>query len=290
MPGAKVVSGVNVLTAKSSPFGQFAITQIQSRGTGLQKWIVASGFDPFTDVTEMLAATPADGSHPGGFLAMTGTFNVDGILAAVSGKKNITIGTYGNATLLTLAARNGKINRALAFMGTSVAIAGDVATVKAALDQSIAGSSNSIDQALLTEIGNLSLSEDAWLVSSAPVTLPLFRANRTGRKGIPGQAAQILSSVQSFSAGLKFGPGAVLTADLMVDSAQNAAALGSVVQLGIGMASANAGSYPSKNPRVAVLLPLLQTAVITMNGNDVHLALSIPEPQLELLAAVRPGN
>lgn len=283
MPGAKVVSGVNVLNAKSSPFGRFAITQIESKGAGLQQLIAATGFNPLTDVTEMLAASASDPAHPGGFVAMAGTFNVTQIAAAVSADKTISIGSSDNVTTFTFPAPAGKLKPALAFIGTSIAIAGDSVTVQAAL-----GQSNTIDPALAAQIASLSASEDAWIVSTASIA-SLLPGNLAG-KGIPGQAAQILSSVQSFSGGVKLGDPNRVSADLIANSPQNAAALGSVMQMAVTMFSMNANADAAKNPQLAALLPLLQTAVISATGNDLHLALAVPESQLEALAGTHSGN
>src|SRR5580700_1979973 len=63
MPDAKVLAGVNVDSAKASPFGMYVLTQLQSNNTQLQQLIALTGFDPTRDVDEVLAATDAT---PGG--------------------------------------------------------------------------------------------------------------------------------------------------------------------------------------------------------------------------------
>src|SRR5580700_2023252 len=88
MPDAKVLAGANVTTAKISPLGQYLIAQMQGSGAQLQGLIAATGFDPFTDVTEVLAATAADPAKPGGLVLMDGTFNVAQIVAALQSRNS----------------------------------------------------------------------------------------------------------------------------------------------------------------------------------------------------------
>ena len=67
MPDAKVLAGVNVDSAKSSPFGQYVLSQMQLQDPHLQEITTLTGFDPTRDVHELLVATnstPARASIP----------------------------------------------------------------------------------------------------------------------------------------------------------------------------------------------------------------------------------
>ena len=57
MPDVKALAGVNVDQAKTSPFGQYVLSQMQSNNTDMQKLITLTGFDPTRDVSELLVAT-----------------------------------------------------------------------------------------------------------------------------------------------------------------------------------------------------------------------------------------
>jgi len=74
MPDVKVLAGANVTSARISPLGQFLITQLQGNGVQFKSLIAATGFDPFTDVTEVLAASTVDPAKPGALVMMDGTF------------------------------------------------------------------------------------------------------------------------------------------------------------------------------------------------------------------------
>src|SRR3954454_4643447 len=66
MPDAKVVAGVNVDQAKTSPFGQYVLSQMQLQDTEFQKLVMLTGFDPTRDVHELLVATNGTGKENSG--------------------------------------------------------------------------------------------------------------------------------------------------------------------------------------------------------------------------------
>jgi hypothetical protein len=288
MPDAKVLAGVNVTSAKISPLGQFIITQLMSQSQGkaspLQSLITATGFDPFTDMTEILAATTADPANPGGLLLIDGTFKVDQIVDAVGYQSHheIQILTYAGATLITLTDPKAKINPAVAFIGSGIAVAGDTVSVEAALDRN--SGVNSIDPALAVRVNALSGNDDVWMVGDAPVA-SLLPANATAPGGAV-QALQMLKSIQSYSGAVKLGDNVMTAAQLEANSPQNAEALGNVVKLVVSLGAMNA----SKDPQTAGLLPLLQKLQVSTSGPDVDLALSIPEAQMEGLLKSLAGS
>ena len=57
MPDAKVVAGINVASARNSPFGTFLLRQASGSSTELQKFVDLTGFNAQTDLDEILIAT-----------------------------------------------------------------------------------------------------------------------------------------------------------------------------------------------------------------------------------------
>jgi hypothetical protein len=278
MPDAKVLAGVNATNAVGSPLGQFILTKIG--GQIPQNFTAAIGFNPLLDVSEMLFASVADPANPSGLLLARGTFPVDTITASLSGtggKWQLT--TYGGATLLSATSindtnPNGKVTFAVAFLGNSIAVAGDLASVKAAIDRST--STNSIDPALATIVNQLSANEDEWLVSSTSVA-SLLPANAAPGGTATGPAATLLPmlrSIQSFHGGVKFGDNVAFTGEAVASDPQNAAALQAVVKLGVALGGAN--------------VPVLQALQVSTNGSTVNLSLSVPEAQIENLVNSAP--
>ena len=64
MPDAKVLAGVNVAQAKSSPFGQYVLSQISANDPGLQQLASVTGFDPRQDLCEVLVASNGASTNP----------------------------------------------------------------------------------------------------------------------------------------------------------------------------------------------------------------------------------
>src|SRR5215467_10358482 len=71
MPDAKVLAGINVDQAKTSPFGLYVLNQIQAQGAQhLQQVTAQTGFDPTRDLHELLiASNGVPGGHAGLVLA-----------------------------------------------------------------------------------------------------------------------------------------------------------------------------------------------------------------------------
>jgi hypothetical protein len=269
MPDARVLAGVNVTNARNSIFGQFMLAKIPAGDAGFQKLISLTGFDPRQDLSELLMASAAQQGSKSGLVLARGNFDVAKITAALNGQQPQN---WDGAVLIT--STNAKDNGAVAFLNNSIAIAGDVTSVKAALDRQ--NNANSIDPALGAKVQSLSEADDAWTVSIAsPASLlPIGAAADTSGNQITG----ILKNIQSSSGGLKFNDQNVnVSGQAIADTPQNAGALGDVIRLLATLASANAGA----NAQAAAAAQILQSLQITTDGTAVNLALTVPESQLE---------
>jgi hypothetical protein len=276
MPDAKVLAGVNAGSTRMSPLGQFILAKVATLGVGPQKFIAATGFDPLQDASELLAATTGDPSRRGGLLLVRGNFNVAKIVAAVSANlTNVQVQSYNGATLLSATNPKTNVVQALALIGNSVAVAGDLATVEDALNRN--GAPIAIDPALSAQVSQLSSNEDEWLVSSVSVAslFPYLGASSASAL----QALLILRNIQSFSGGMNFAANVQLTAQALTSDAQNATALAAVLKLGVTFASTLGGN----NAQLEELTQFLQTLQVTASGSAVNLSLAIPENQVEAL-------
>jgi hypothetical protein len=291
MPDARILAGVNATTTKISPLGQFVLSKVALQGGELQKFMAATGFNPLQDVSEVLAATTADPAGHTGLLLVRGTFNVDKISAAAAGHADVQTQSYGGATLFSVANQKTKATQALAFIGPTIAVAGDLASVKAAIDRSTGA--NAIDPALALKVNQLSTNEDEWIVSSASVASLLPAGAATGT-GPAAQVLSVLKSIQSFTGGVKLGSDVQITGQAIADTAQNATSLAAVVKLGVNLLSMNSG----KDAQMAQFAQLLQNIQVTTSGSDLNLAMTVPESQVEALlnqmwkpsAAVQPAS
>jgi hypothetical protein len=278
MPDARIMAGMNATKARSSPFGQFVVSKVSLLGAQVQPLIAATGFDPFQDITEVLCATAADPSKPTGILLVRGNFNPDKISALVTSRSGVLVEPYDGATLISLANPNNKNPMAVAFIGSSLAAAGDLASVKAAVDRN--GGAVAIDPALAAQVSQLSSTEDAWVASSASLaSLMPANAGTPTTTGPVAQVMPILKSIQSFSGGVIFADNIQLSAQAVTNSPQNGAALGAVLQLGLNLVSMSS----TNNAQPAPLTQFAQTVQITPNGPAVSISASIPEAQVEAL-------
>ena len=281
MPDAQVMAGINVTTAKISPFGTYLLSQLAaneagSNGHGLQDFIAKTGFDPRQDVTEILSASAGNATAPGGLILAKGNFQVDKLSALVGADSKQQVSSYAGATLIT--SSDPKEPHALAFLGNDIAVLGDVASVKAALDR--AGSVNSISPALATRVQALSTTEDAWTVSLASLAslIPGGLNGPAGNSGA-GQALQFAKNIQASSGGVKFGASIDISGQAVTDTAQNATALADLIRMISSLVSMSA----AQNPPAAGAVQILQSLKVSADGTAVNLSLSIPETQVESL-------
>ena len=270
MPDAKILAGVNVASAKSSPFGQYVLAQIAPHNEELQKMAVMTGFDPRQDLVEILAATNgAAGNHSGLALA-SGTFNTSAIIAAATAH-GATTEIYKGATIISdpKATEPGGI----ACLSFTLAVAGDLDNVKAAIDRQTAPSK--IDSGLAKQANDLSATQDAWVVS---IIAPPKPAVAGPQQGAGNPAAMIpmnaLQQIQSGSAGVKFGTNVVVTAQAQADNAQDAANLAGMLQLLANMAKMQS----DKNPQVAALANAL---TVTSSGTTINATFTVPQEMLQ---------
>lgn len=291
MPDATSLAGANVTNAEITPFGQYILTSLTANANQeLQTFITTTGFDPRHDVSEILAASSGTAANPSGLVLAMGNFQVPQITAAISSKSpELTVQTYGGATLITGPATQTTTGTpqpsfAIAFLGTNIAIVGDVASVKASIDRS--AGANAINPTLAAQVQTLSTTEDAWAVTSQSAAALLGGLGTTaGTSGTSGSLSnpfgQVFNGIQSSSGGIKFGSTVVITGQAVTTDAATAKSLADLIQ---GVAAfASMATAGGQNPQAASIVQLLQGLTVAANGVDVNIALSIPETQLETL-------
>jgi hypothetical protein len=299
MPDAKIVGGINVDSARNSPFGTFLLNHISASDPAFQQFVKASGFNPTTDLREILVASladttaapaktsvPAKTAAPGavqvapqvahtGLILARGTFKVDKISALAKADGKQTVESYHGATLIS-DPKNATAS-AMAFIGTDIVVAGDTASVKAAIDRR--SRNNVLDTEITTKVNALSSSQDAWAVSIAP----LSSMSGAGSADASLQGAlngDLFKKIRQTSGGVKFGTQIEFSTEMVAMDEKNATALGDVVRFLAGMVSMNAGSPKGAPPAI---VSLLKSLTVQTQGNIVSLNLSAPEDQVETL-------
>jgi hypothetical protein len=268
MPDAKVLAGINVDQAKTTPFGQYVLSQIQSQGPHLGQSSAQTGFDPTRDLRELLLAS--DGVPQTGLVLARGAFDAQRIQSAGLGGGGVTEG-YKGITIL----EDPKRTHAVAFLDATLAVAGDLASVKGAIDrQSLAAPL----PAFIGQVDQWSGADDAWALTM----VPLSALNRSAAPVPPNPALQnAFQSIQQAAGGVKFGTQVVFTAQAQTDTAQNATALANVLQFLSSLAQMQAP------PPKAQVGALLQGLAVTSSGNFVNFSWIVAETELEQIMKSR---
>lgn len=275
MPDAKVLAGVNVVSAKNSPFGLYVLNQMAPRNEEFQKMAVLTGFDPRQDLFELLAASNGNpGAHSGLVLA-TGTFNTTAILSAATAA-GATTEAYHGVTIIEDPNPKGTPS-GIAFLGSAIAVAGSVADVKAAIDRQ--STPSTVDAGLVSQANALS-TQDAWVVSiiGPPALGAAHTGGATGTNPAGALPANALKEIVSGSASVKFGANIVVTAQAQADNAQDASTIAGMLQLLANMAKMQA----DKNPQAADLANAL---TVGSTGTTINVTFTLPEEQLQKLVS-----
>ena len=270
MPEAKIVAGVNIAKAKTSPFGQFVLRQMPDNADFAQ-FVAASGFDPRRDLQEVVMATGA--GQKTGLVVARGAFDAAKIaaLAVADGKHQAS--TYNGAQLVT--AIDPANLQAFAMFDNGFAAAGDLASVKSAIDRR--KGSNPVNPLLASKIA-LYGAADAWTVSLVP--LSDLSAPPQGAPPLPGPLqgvlqGDLLKKITESSGSITFDAPVHINGEFVTGTDQDASALGDVVKFLASMVQTNSGA--------SAVTTLIQSLSVSTQGNVLKLGLAIPEAQLENL-------
>ena len=271
---AKVIAGVNVAQAKGSPFGQYVLSQIQLDNRGLKDVIAQTGFDPTRDVYEVLAAGNGDpATEKGtGLVVARGNFNVAGITQAATQHQAVTE-VYKGISIIEDPNRQG----GTAFLNATLVAAGDVASVKAAIDRQSAASS--LPAALVSQINQWSTSTDAWVITTVP---PSSLVLPKGAPKVPGVGVganpntNALTNIRRAAGGVQLGTQVTLKAEAVADNPQDAQQLADGLKLLANLAQMQANGDPA-------LTALLQNLNISAQSNLLNVSASLASEQLQKL-------
>jgi hypothetical protein len=271
MPNATVIAGLNVTQAKTSPFGQYVLTMMSPHDQQLQALATLTGFDPRQDVSELLLATSGGKGPATGLVLARGTFNV-GTLTAAAALAGATTEIYKDIAIVEMP----KASQGAAFLDATLAILGDVASIKGAIDRQ-SPSAQHLGAGLIAQIGQLSGANDAWVLTTvSPASLTLPSAAPT----VPGLNLPALQQIQQASAAVRFGASVTVTAQARLDTPQNATTLAGMLQLLANMAQMQA----QKAPQAAALA---QSLTFSADGTSVSASFSLPEAQMQQLMQSR---
>lgn len=282
-PDSQVLAGLQVTQAKSSLFGQYVLSHLSVNDNKLQEFTAQTGFDPTHNVSEIvIASNGKPNSAANQWLVLAdGTFNVAQITAAARANGGVP-SVYQGVNLVThAAASSAQAATALAFFDTTTALAGDITSVKAAIDRK--QSNAPTDSNVQTQAQQVSANNDFWFVTLVPLSNFSGAIPNSNLNG--AMQGNLLASINQASGGIRFGDTVTISAAAVTRSEKDAQSLVDVVKFFASLVQLNKQNNPAAG-QVATLLDSLQTST---SGNTTMISLAIPEQQLEqLLNSARP--
>lgn len=268
---ATVIAGARVDEVKDSPFGQFVLANMQMEGEEFRKFVDETGFDPRRDLREIVMATLAGASGNEGdrtIIIGKGVFNTVRILAAARRAG----GEVTNYQGVEIVSHTGQRNSgAVAFLDSGLAVIGDSAMVKQAIDRR--GKGASISATTQSKVIALSGQNQIWFYSAvSPASL------FSGHMADPNMGAAVkgglMESVTQAEGGLKFdAKGVQVSGEATARSDKDAAALADVFRFLAGIVATREGNGQN----------LLESLKVTSEGNVMKMSLALPETLLEQL-------
>jgi hypothetical protein len=277
MPDAQVIAGLQVAQAKSSLFGQYVLSHLSVNDTALEQFTSETGFDPRQDVSEIVISSNWKPNTPDNrwLVLAHGTFNVPKITAAAQAN-GAAPGVYHGVNLVTHAASSSSQPAvAFAFFDATTALAGDVTSVKSAIDRKQSGAP--ADSNALAKAQQVSANNDFWFVTLVPLSNFSDAIPNSDLSG--AMQGNLFAAINQASGGIRFGDTVTISAEAVTRSEKDAQALVDVVKFFAGLVQLNRQNNPAAG-QVATLLDTLQTST---SGNTTTISLAIPEQQLEQL-------
>jgi hypothetical protein len=249
---------------------------MQTDDQDLRKFMDQTGFDPRRDLNEILvASTGAEGaSHT--LILGRGVFDAARMTSAAK-QAGATLIHYHGVDILQHKEHDGDGGIALLDGGT--AVAGDMASVQAAIDRRHNGGVPAV--ALADKVRRASTGNDVWFLTLGPPAE--FLDGKIADPNLNGaMKGNMLQSVEEASGGLHFGASNVsLTAEVVARSEKDATALADVVRFFAGMVQLNRPSGADAGQAVS----LLNSLQLSAEANVMKFSLAMPEEQLEKILA-----
>jgi hypothetical protein len=277
-PQTRVIAGLNGTAVKASPFGQYLLSQ--SAKADLSHFIASTGFDPRTNLQQVLFGSAGDANNSQRVLLVKGTFVPVQVLAFAV-KKGATTSSYRGISVAEFPVSQGKNGkphpaRWLTFLSSTRAAFGTPELVQHAIDRYV--DNTGADAGIASRIAAARGKYDAWYVSTVPgpeVALSLPQSSNE----LSGLAATALQSVQSEMVGVKFVQGASVQGQAVTASDQEALSLADRIRYMASVAETQATQ--KQKPTVA---SLIQKVSVAAQGVNVIWSVQVPESQLETMA------
>ena len=184
-----------------------------------------------------------------------GTFNVAKITTAAQTNGGVPA-VYQGVNLVTHSAASGsQVATAIGFLDTTTALAGDVTSVKAAIDRK--QSNAPTDSTIFSKSQQVSANNDFWFVTLVP--LSNFAGSIPDSNLSGAMQGNLFAAINQTSGGIRFGDTVTISAEAVTRSEKDAQALVDVLKFFAGLVQMNRQNNPAAG-QVATLLDSLQTS------------------------------
>jgi hypothetical protein len=249
-PDAKIVFGAHVRDILNSSLAHGITSQMHLSSTELPKIVPVTGFDPLSDLDEVLFASSGEGQNPPALVVAHGKFD----LTRLTSKGKL----YHGVRLIVTESEND--DSGFAFVDGSTVIAGDLAEVKAAIDRR--ASPKLYDQVRWAQLADFRDKYALWGVADRPSSLV---------KKLPTYTpAPALDAIDRIQFGVGLAKGLEIMAELHPRSADDVAQLTDSLKLIETMVKA---SRPSLDDGTKI-------GIETAEDGTMKLSLAVSEEQL----------
>jgi hypothetical protein len=244
-----------------------------------------TGFDPRRDLQDVLFASLGSSGPdaPSRFVILArGNFDPARLEAAAKAK-GATLQSYQGVDVVVNGS-HGRQQSGFAFPEVGVAVMADLTTLHQIIGN--LATPTTLDPGMAQLIGQVGPNHDAWFVSMVPgFQFAKHLAVQNDQYHSMPQA-RALEGVQESSGGVRFGDTVELSLDAVARSPQDATALADVIRL----LASTVQMQRQSDARAGILAGALDNMTLTASGDDLHVAISLPEKSLEQLASLGPKH
>ncbi len=277
MPDAKVIAGLHVEHARNSLFGQFVLSHMQLDDPSFKNFMLETGFDPRRDLTEIVMASNWEETAPESrwLVVARGMFDTGKIAHMAEGKGSPATSFQGVDVYTYTAEGKNRSHNGIAFFDSSVAVMGDLQSVKAAIERRQTNAA--LSGKLIAKVRDLGSRNDFWFVTLVPVSE--FASAMPDPNLSSALKGNLMQAIHEASGGVHFGENVTISGEAITRSDKDAAALVDVFRFVAGLLTMNRQNDPTVNQ----LANTLDGLDLKTTGNVMTMSLAIPEKQLEQL-------
>ena len=279
MPEARLVAGADLQRAKASSFGRYIMKQIEKQSAGdFENMVTAFGFDPRRDLHEVIFASvdPQPGKSQNAVVGVRGAFDVQRISTFFKNMgKEDAITNYQGVDILA------PDSNGVAFLDSSVAVLGEPAAVKNAIDRRRSG--RKVTETTAASIRDVSSRNDIWFVS----TTPFAEAGKPGAASAPPAAGPMagmmnndaFKAIDQVLGGIKLdAENITFSLEAVARSEKDASAMADVVRLIAGMIQMS-----RDRPETAAAAAMADALQLKTDGPRFRLSITMPQAEIEKL-------